>query len=336
MPPRKKGKGKKARKARAPPTERPIGREEGVTSLDVGNDHGDDDEEEELHKIEEMRTRMHDMLISSLGDGYDTESLKILDRKMCEYFLSEDSMYYGDKHIKSPNPDKPTDEEVLHYKKSDIIRKGVLRKATNFMATGNFLDGEGYKNLQLYQEFYDDLLTYHYAWFEIIFKDRSQLFTACNTLVKFAKVKIDMLPDIVSKTSERLDEVERLVTLLGEMKDDFQLSVKNHDKKGCEDAGYLEYDFYEIQYKMSLKMAQANRTDEADQYFGEALRAENVLGYWDEDSRYCSKVLEYATGRVILSLDEMDEMDMMENDGFFFLCLQAFLTKKKRECSMEI
>ena len=154
---------------------------------------------------------------------------------------------------------------------------------------------------------------------------------ACNTLVKFAKVKIDMLPDIVSKTSERLDEVERVVTLLGEMKDDFQFSVQNADKKGCEDAGYLEYDLYEIRYNMSIKMTQANRADEADQYFRDALMAENMWGYWDED-RYCGKVLEYATGRVIFSLDEMAEMEddlAMENDGFFFSCLQAFLSKKR-------
>lgn len=117
MPPRKKGKGKKGRKARAPPPERPIGREEGAASLDV-HGHG---LSTDAANIDAMMTNMRDMMISSLGDGYDAESLKILDRKMCEYFLSEDSiyydsMYYGDKHIKRPNPDKPTDDEVLRYK----------------------------------------------------------------------------------------------------------------------------------------------------------------------------------------------------------------------------
>ena len=86
--------------------------------------------------------------------------------------MAEDSIYYDDEnHTKDPNPIKPTEEEVEHYKKSVMIRKAVLRKASGFSATSNFLAGEGYKNME-----------YHYAWFEIIFKDdSSELLSACNT-----------------------------------------------------------------------------------------------------------------------------------------------------------
>lgn len=78
-------------------------------------------------------------------------------------------------------------------------------------------------------------------------------------------------------------------------------------------------------------MAQNNRVDEAEQYFEEALTAESVWGYWDEDeSRHCGKVLEYATGRV-LSMEDLAAVDLVaiENEGFYFSCLEAYLNEKR-------
>ena len=208
------------------------------------------------------------MLISSLGDGYDTNSLKPLDQKLCNYFLDEHRLC--DKHKKKPNPEKPTSDEVEHYKKSDIIRKDVLRKASSFEAVANFLGGQGHKNLSLYQAFYEDLLNYHFAWFELIFKEsRTELYSACLTLVKFVTVKLEC--DKVD-----VEEVHKINELLREVVDIFQLSVDEHDVEGCEDAGQLESDCYEINYKMSIEMAKANRDDEAEDYFSQALTAENM------------------------------------------------------------
>ena len=131
---------------------------------------------------EEMMASMHKRLVSSLGEGYDAESLKLLDQKHCDYFLSKDSIYYDDgRRKKSPNPVKPTDEEMKHYKMSEMIRRRILRKANGIMQTNHYLAGQAHKNLELYEGFYEDLMMYHYAWFEIIFKDgNSELLLACK------------------------------------------------------------------------------------------------------------------------------------------------------------
>lgn len=202
MPSRKKSKGKKARKAKAQ-NEMSDGGGVSLSSI-LGhiNDDGEYEYDEvgevaeslrDLLNMQDMMDGMRDRVISSLGEGYDDESLKILDHKMCDYFLPEDSLYYDDDtHKKSSNPEKPTEKEIEHYKKSDVIRKRVLRNANGIMAISNIHVGQGHKNMEQYQEFYDDLITYHYAWFEIIFKedDKRELLNACNTLVKFAKEKI--------------------------------------------------------------------------------------------------------------------------------------------------
>ena len=94
-----------------------------------------------------------------------------MDKKLCNYFLDDDNFYYDEgRHTKSAKPAKPTDDEVEQYKQSIIIRKDILRKASGIEATSNSLGGQDHLNLQLYQELYDDIMTYYYAWTEIIFK----------------------------------------------------------------------------------------------------------------------------------------------------------------------
>ena len=84
-----------------------------------------------------------------------------------------------------------------HYKQSIIIRKGVLRKAIGIEATSNFLGGQGILNLQLYADFYKDIMTYYYGWFELIFKeDKSELFSACTAIVRFVSAKLESGGDI--------------------------------------------------------------------------------------------------------------------------------------------
>ena len=204
---------------------------------------GDDDDVGEVAdnfdsilSIEDMMSQMHLQIVSSLGDGYDAPSLQNMDKKLCNYFLDDDSFYYDDgKNTKSVNTSKPTDDEVEHYKQSIIIRKGVLRKAIGIEATSNFLGGQGILNLQLYEDFYEDIMTYYYAWFELIFKeDRSELFRACTAIVRFVSVKLESGGDV--------NEIHKINNLLKEIKEMFVLSVKEHDVEGCDNAGELEFD----------------------------------------------------------------------------------------------
>jgi hypothetical protein len=47
-------------------------------------------------------------------------------------------------------------------------------------------------------------------------------------------------------------------------------------KPSIDDARMLDYDFYELCYKMSVDIAKSNRENEAEDYFGETRMAEYV------------------------------------------------------------
>jgi hypothetical protein len=144
--------------------------------------------------------------------------------------------------------------------------------------------------------------TYYYAWFEIIFKAEgdAHLLVACKTMAKFAFVKLE-------SREGTTDDVEKIMTLLREIKALYELPIKDHDKEACENAGLLEYDFYELCYKLSIKMAKTNKEYDAEAYFDEAFMAESMWGYED---MFCYKLLEFATGA-----DE-DVLDMLEEARF--------------------
>ena len=330
MPKKKKSSSKgKARKAKVSKQGGYVGNIQPPLSLGDHDDVGEVAENfDSILSIEDMMSQMHLQIVSSLGDGYDAQSLQNMDKKLCNYFLDDDSFYYDDgKHTKSVNTSKPTDDEVEHYKQSIIIRKGVLRKAIGIEATSNFLGGQGILNLQPYADFYEDIMTYYYAWFELIFKeDRSELFLACTAIVRFVSVKLESGGDV--------NEIHKINDLLKEIKEMFVSSVKEHDVEGCDNAGELEFDCYEIWYKMSIEMAKLDREDEAEDYFDQALMAENTWGYIEEENRHCGKVLEFALGRR-LSREEVFDMGMysMENEGFHFQCLKAFLNHRKGSVS---
>ena len=68
-----------------------------------------------------------------------------------------------------------------------------------------------------------------------------------------------------------------IMVLLGEIKDVFHKSVKSYDKEACEDVGILEFDSCECGYNMSIGMEKANRKDDAEEYFDDALSLEKCL-----------------------------------------------------------
>ena len=147
-----------------------------------------------------------------------------------------------------------------------------------------------------------------------------------QTLVKLASVKLDK--------GGRVDKLHEIVNVLRELKDLFQSSVTEEDVEGCDDAGYIEYDFYDICYKMAVQMAMANREDEAEEYFDMACTAENVWGYFEEENRHCGKVLEYAIGKRLTRNDLADIEDYaMDHGGFYYKCLQAHINRKRGSVS---
>ena len=54
----------------------------------------------------------------------------------------------------------------------------------------------------------------------------------------------------------------------------------------------LEYDFYELCYKLSIKMAEMNKEYDAETYFEEAFMAENL---WLYEDMFCYKLLNFAS-----------------------------------------
>ena len=332
MPKKKKSSysnGKKA-KSKAP-------KQEIVERTTAENDSNDEEDLtaqfNSLLSMEGMMSQMRDQIVSSLGEGgegYDAQSLQAMDKKLCNYFLDGDNFYYDEgRHTKSDKPAKPTDDEVEQYKQSIIIRTDILRKASGIEATSNSLGGQGHLNLQLYQELYDDIMTYYYAWTEIIFKeDRKELLMACMTISKFVSVKLEQC------ATGDVDEIHSINQLLDEIKALFINTVEEQDVEGCDDAGYLEYECYLISYRLSIEQAKAGKNDWAEEYFNQAFMAETTWGYFEEENGHCRKVLEFAIGR-LLSIEDLHEIDMyaMENDGFYFECLEAYLKDRSGSVS---
>jgi len=324
MPKKSRRKGKKATQAEDGERRR---RQQNNNNEAVGEEDG-------LDTILQLETRMRNMrlqLISSLGDGYDDESLKKLDEKMRDYYLSEDDFYYDEewcKNVKNSNPEKPTEEEMERYKNSTIIRRRCLRNANGHEQLCNFLGGEACKNIDLYQALYDDLVSYHYIWFEIIFKDgTTDLHSACATMIKFASVKLEMgVTDI--------EEMKKIMLLLDELKNLFQATVRDGDIEACEDAGTIEYDFYELCYKFSIELTKANEDDNAEYYFEKAFSAENMWGYYED--MHCGKLLEFATGRDFSEeqLWKVDDYALFNDKLFYCKCLKAYVNNQRGSVPM--
>jgi hypothetical protein len=205
-----------------------------------------------------------------------------------------------------------------------------LRKASTIEATANYLGNEGYKNLQLYQELYDDLSTYYYAWFGFIFKEKPQeLLQVCKTMSKFALTKLKMI-DVTS------DEALKIVNMFEEVKDLWQADVKEGDFEKCEEAGMLELDFHQCCYYMSLLFAKTKMEDDAEDYFNRAFGLETHYQYYDE-YRYCAKVIEFATGKKF-SEEELNEIEMSDaySNGsmFYYKCLRAYISQARGSVPM--
>jgi hypothetical protein len=83
---------------------------------------------------------------------------------------------------------------------------------------------------------------------------------------------------------------------------------------------------------MSEDMAKANKKDEAEEYFEQALPNESVWGYED---RQCAKVLEDATSQhlSVENINAIKEEYALSNDGFYYKCLQAHLLMNRGSVS---
>jgi hypothetical protein len=286
------------------------------------------DKESRIELVEKMICNIQQRLISSLGDGYDDESLKRLDKKMRDYYLEEDDFYYDEEwcqNEKSSNPEKPTAEEMQQYKKSTTIRLRCLRDTRGYEQTCNRIRGESYKNIDLYQALYDDLLSYYYIWFEIIFKEEDRkmdLYSACATMIDFASVKLELgLKD--------MNETKRIMLLLDELKHLFQSTIQEDDDDWCDHAGVIEYDFYEICYAFAIELADADMEDDAEDYFEKAFSAENCWGYYED--MHCGKLLEFATGRDFSNDQRFWSVEdyAMSNYGFYYKCLKAYANNQR-------
>ena len=301
------------------------GEGDGRSRQDDNNNEGAVGDFDDLERVHQMQNQMREMIISSLGDdGYDEESLKRLDQKMRDYYLEEDDFYYVEywcQHVKNSNTEKPTEDEIERYKKSTIIRLRCLRNASGPKQVCNFLGGEAYKNIDLYEALYDDLVSYYYIWFEIIFNDgTTNLHSACATMMKFASVKLEM-------GARNIDELIKIMYLLDEIKGLYEDTISG-DVEASEDAAIIEYDWYVLCYKFAIELTKANKDHAAEDYFETAMSAETFRWY---DDMHCRKLLEFATAR---DLSENQQLQIvhdyaMLNYGFFFDCLRAYVNNQK-------
>jgi hypothetical protein len=285
--------------------------------------------------MDEASMKMRESIIASLGEGYDDRSLQVMDRKLCNFFLPNEE-YESDDEGEDDNTsnknniiegaaalETPTDDEIELYFKSTIIRMKVLRKASSFKCLSNFLAGHGNKNLQEYQDLYDDIKTYYYAWFEIIFKEDN----GSDLLLQVSKIMSKFAFVTLESKEGTTDDAEKIMELLIDINDLYQMPIKEDDKEACENAGHMEYDFYELCYKLSIKMAKANKEDDAETYFKNAYTLERCYHYED---CFCFDLLVFAsTGTDEEYIEMSEEMNIDRYPGFIAKCLKAYVNNEK-------
>jgi MYND finger len=276
---------------------------------------------EAITEFEQMFTRMKDDMIASLGEGFDDESLAAMDRKLVAHFFPEALVNSDDECEEDEEPQRgplPTEAEIAHYKESVVKREIHFIGAATHQAEVNSISGEDYKNLTLYETLYRDVLQYRYAWFGIIFQNKTKLLKTSQILNKLAWLKLEE-----ACSDEELSEALEVMQLFDETKSLFQESIDGNDAESCKYAGSLEFDGYHLQFAMAEKLALYSRKDEACQLFQEALSSEATWQYFD---RFCGKVLEFAVGRR-LSQKDIDAMEIFESENlpeyFYFDCLVA-------------
>lgn len=151
------------------------------------------------------------MMISSLGDGFDENSLVAVDRRMDLWFLEG---------VQEDSSRKPTDAEIQHYEKSIILRKTALRKASNHNVVIDRLSDKDYANEDIYDEFHQDMKKYPYAWQGIIFDSKEQLPHASSALevlkhlawLKYEKRELEIFKDLMVSYGEALEIFETVVS----------------------------------------------------------------------------------------------------------------------------
>ena len=272
----------------------------------MSSDQGEDDAHQRLLDVDAEMERIDKMRISSLGEGFDENSLIELDRQLHLWYLQE----------KQENPSrKPTDAQIQHFEKSIILRKTALSKASKHQVVINRLSKRDDANESIYEEFYQDMKNYPYAWLGIIFDNKEYLTYACSALevlknlawLKYEKRQVDIFKDVMH--------------LYGKALEMFQTAVSDaEDKENYENVGAFKQECYKLSAFAAQWMAVATCKSEAIQYFQDALTEEM---FWEYEGRYCRKILEDATSSN-MSIDDLINIETMEEgDEFVWKCLLA-------------
>jgi hypothetical protein len=72
---------------------------------------------------------------------------------------------------------------------------------------------------------------------------RTDLHKACKVVVRFTFIKLESKKGITA-------DVEKIMTLLRDIKELFEMQIKENDKEAWEAAGLLNYDFCELCCKL--------------------------------------------------------------------------------------
>jgi hypothetical protein len=278
----------------------------------MSSDEGEDDAQAILLDVEVAMERIGEMFISSLGDGFDENSLVELDRKLNLSFLEEEQ---------EDSSRKPTDAEIQHYEKSIILRKTALSKASKHHVIIDRLSNKDYANEYIYEEFHQDMKKYPYAWLGIIFDSKEHLPYACSALQVLKNLAW------LKYENRQLEIFKDLMELYGEALEMFETAVSDaKDKEYYEDVGDLKVERYELNAFAAQWMALGMYKSEAVECFQYALTEESM---WEYQERHCRKLLEDATGST-MSSDDLINIDIMDKgDEFLWKCLLACIEGEK-------
>jgi hypothetical protein len=142
----------------------------------------------------EMHGLIHNLYSMQLPP-VDEKRLVFLDNKLKTWFWKKKG-------------EEPTKDEIEEYNESLLVRRMILGRAGNNRFCSDMTPGEGRRFINLYEDLYQDMRKYEYAWFGLILEDQSLTTHAWSA----TKVLLSLATELLA--SNNLRKANRVLQLV--------------------------------------------------------------------------------------------------------------------------
>jgi hypothetical protein len=185
--------------------------------------------------------------------------------------VNEERLLFLDNKLKAwywkKEGEEPTKDEIDEYNKSLLVRRTILGRAGNNRFSADMTPGDGRQFINIYEDLYQDMRKYEYAWFGLILEDpglSSHAWSATKVLLSLATELL--ASNNLRKANRVLQLVDRSILLL--------LVTTKGDVEMEEHVSMMEYQHQILSWKVN---AQLNDKGLAVMWFESAAHTEQIF-----------------------------------------------------------